>query len=352
MRYSLANHPLWTLLLWLRHRPLTHRFELSSPPHLLHWSWKLSHWLTLAPHSIVTRPQEHNALSSHWHGDVLCLTPFMVCPIQESEQPRSSSRPGSYGLVSMQMFAAGPVPVYSASVPRSNDTLQLHSLPFTTPNARFDVIHIDLVGPLPPSRGFTYLLTCVDRFTRWPEAIPLTCITAEAVAQAFLSGWISRFGVPSTIVTDRGRQFESRCWNTLMTLLGSKRARTTSYHPQTNGMVERFHRQLKAALKAQPQPDSWMDALPFVLLGIRTTLKEDISATAAEMVYGTTLRLPGEFFTPSQRSLPDPSDYISNLRTHMQTIRPPPPRPTQRNSKIIDGLSTATHVFIRHDAVC
>ena len=223
---------------------------------------------------------------------------------------------------------------------------------FPNPDARFDVIHIDLVGPLPPSRGCTYLLTCVDRFTRWPEAIPLTCITAEAVAQAFLTGWISRFGVPSTIVTDRGRQFESQLWNTLMTLPGSKRARTTAYHPQTNGMIERFHRQLKAALKAQPQPDSWMDALPLVLLGIRTALKEYISSTAAEMVYGTTLRLPGEFFTPSQiSSLPDPADYVSNLRTHMQTIRPSPPCPTERNSHIIDGLSTATHVFIRHDAV-
>ena len=95
-----------------------------------------------------------------------------------------------------------------------------------------------------------------------------------------------------------------------------------------------------------------MDTLPFVLLGILTTLKEDTSSTAAEMVYGTTLRLPGKFFTPSQTSsLPDPSDYVANLRTHMQTIRPPPPCPTQRNSNIIDGLSTATHVFIRHDAV-
>ena len=62
-----------------------------------------------------------------------------------------------------------------------------------------------------------------------------------------------------------------------------------AYHPQTNGMVERFHCQLKAALKAQPNPHFWMDILPLVLLSIRTSLKEDISATAAEMVYGTTL---------------------------------------------------------------
>ena len=111
---------------------------------------------------------------------------------------------------------------------------------FPIPSARFDTIHIDLVGPLPPSRGFIYLLTCVDRFTRWSETIPLTTITAEAVAQAFLNGWIACFGAPSTIVTDCGRQFESKLWRALMTLLGSKRACTTAYHPQSNGMVERF----------------------------------------------------------------------------------------------------------------
>ena len=83
---------------------------------------------------------------------------------------------------------------------------------FSTPDARFDLIHIDIVGPLPPSGGFSYLLTCVDRFTRWPEAIPLTTVTADTVAKAFVSGWISRFGVPSTVTTDRGHQFESALW--------------------------------------------------------------------------------------------------------------------------------------------
>ena len=243
------------------------------------------------------------------------------------------------------MFAAGLVRVYNANVLRYRHShTPLSSFP--VPDAHFDVIHIDLVGPLPTARGFTYLLTSVDRFTRWPEAFPLSHITAEAVAQAFLSGWISRFGVPSTIVTDRGRQFESDLWHTLMSLLGSKRAHTMAYHPQTNGMVERFHRQLKAALKAQPNPHSWMDALPLVLLGIRTSLKEDTSATAAEMVYGTTLRLPGEFFNPSPvTSVPDPSNYVSRLRASVQHIHPVSPHLTQSHGKVVEGLSTATHVF-------
>ena len=121
---------------------------------------------------------------------------------------------------------------------------------FTTPDARFAHVHVDIVGPLPSSQGYRYLLTAVDRFTRWPEVVPLVDITAISTARALVSGWIARFGVPAFITTDRGSQFESSLVKELSHILGCERIRTTAYHPCANGLVERFHRQLKASLKA------------------------------------------------------------------------------------------------------
>ena len=77
------------------------------------------------------------------------------------------------------------------------------------PTNRFECLHVDLVGPFPPSQGFTYLLTIVYRFTRWPEAIPVVDISAQTCAKAFLSYWVARFAVPATMISDRGKQFVS-----------------------------------------------------------------------------------------------------------------------------------------------
>jgi hypothetical protein len=100
------------------------------------------------------------------------------------------------------------------------------------PVRRFSHIHVDLVGPLPRSSGFSYLFTVVDRTTRWPEAVPLMSTTAADCAAALLQGWIQRFGVPDIITSDRGPQFTSSLWVSLCTLLSISHTHTTAYHPQ------------------------------------------------------------------------------------------------------------------------
>ena len=81
------------------------------------------------------------------------------------------------------------------------------------PERRFSHVHLDLVGPLPSSQGFTYLLTIIDRTSRWPEAVPLSSISTESCARAFISSWVSRFGVPALLTSDRGAQFTSAVWS-------------------------------------------------------------------------------------------------------------------------------------------
>ena len=224
---------------------------------------------------------------------------------------------------------------------------------FTEPTERYNHVHIDIVGPLPYTNGFIYLLTCIDRFTRWPEAIPIVDIRAETVADAFFSGWIARYGTPATITTDRGVQFESKLWDNLCNQFGIIRNRTTSYHPQSNGMVERFHRQLKAAIMAHESPNPWTITLPAVLLGVCSAVKESLGRSAAEMIYGTTLRLPGEFtkqYTVDANT--DLENYSDKLRVAMSRLRLCPPRDTQQNNIFqYKEIATCTHVFLRRIAI-
>ncbi|XP_064541240.1 uncharacterized protein YagA-like [Drosophila montana] len=175
---------------------------------------------------------------------------------------------------------------------------------------------------MPLAGGYRYRLTMIDRFSRWPEAVPLQDMTAQTVCDAIWSGWISRFGCPLIITTYQGAQFESALFISLANLLGSEHIHTTPYHPQSNGMVERWHRSMKAALMCNPQTP-WTKLLPTVMLGLRTCFKEDLQASTAEMLYGCTLRLPNEYFydldAPS-----NPCHFVSQFRTDMQAVRPTP----------------------------
>ncbi|XP_047997271.1 uncharacterized protein LOC125234893 [Leguminivora glycinivorella] len=183
--------------------------------------------------------------------------------------------------------------------------------------------------------------------------MPIADIKAETVSEAFLAGWVSRFGCPDRITTDQGRQFVSDLFHRLANMTGAHVSHTTAYHPASNGLVERFHRQLKAAIMCHGSID-WVERLPLVLLGIRTAWKDDMAASTAELVYGEPLRLPGDFFHSSASNPEDLSytDFVHRLRTHMQDIQPSPViRHGASKVFVHKDLATATHVFLRHDAV-
>ncbi|GBN16221.1 Gag-Pol polyprotein [Araneus ventricosus] len=177
---------------------------------------------------------------------------------------------------------------------------------FSLPDARFSHINTDFSGLLPPSDGYTYCMTIIDRFTRWPEVIPTTNIAAETTCKALIHDWIPRFGCPVTITTDQGRNFDSHLFRHLNDILGTNRIRTTSYHPQSNGLVERFHRHLESSIIVHSQP-KWTETFPIVLLVIRSVIKPDINATCAELTCGTTLRLPSDILN-SKSDLSTPTD--------------------------------------------
>lgn len=143
-------------------------------------------------------------------------------------------------------------------------------------------------------------------------------MSAEAVAKALVTHWISRFGVPHRITSDRGRQFESSVFAELMQTIGATHLRTTAYHPQANGLIERWHRTFKSAILCHDS-SRWVYHLPTILLGLRVVFKPDINASPAELVYGTTLSIPGEFFFKNN-STTTTSDFVAEFRNSMKNI--------------------------------
>ena len=180
-------------------------------------------------------------------------------------------------------------------------------------------------------------------------------ITAQSCANALLRTWVSRFGVPASL-TDRGAQFTSSLWAELTAMLGISRVMTTSYHPQSNGMVERLHRTMKERLMARAcatGATNWMDYLPFVLLGLRTTLREDSKCSPAQLVFGGPLRLPGDLV---ELSLSVPSVSASDFSHHLHAvIRCSAPMSVlhhgSRPQRVDAALQSASHVLLRVDAV-
>uniref|UniRef100_A0A9J7ZFV4 Gypsy retrotransposon integrase-like protein 1 n=1 Tax=Cyprinus carpio carpio TaxID=630221 RepID=A0A9J7ZFV4_CYPCA len=151
----------------------------------------------------------------------------------------------------------------------------------------FERIGMDLVGPLPKSsRGHEHILVIVDNATRYPEAIPLRKATTKAIAQELFL-LFSRVGIPSQILTDQGTPFISRMMADVCKLLKVQQLRTTVYHPQTDGLIERFNQTLKQMLRRVAAEDKrdWDQMLPYVLFGIREIPQASTGFTPFELLF-------------------------------------------------------------------
>ncbi len=172
---------------------------------------------------------------------------------------------------------------------------------FDAPDARFHDVYIDLVGPRSPSRRHHFLLTCVDRFTRCCEAIPLVDSYTEAVILAFLQNWFARFGAPKSVTIYRGPQFESALFAKLFEFLGCERIRRAAYHPAANGMVERLHRPLNFG-HILPAVQLLLDTLPLAT-AVRVRLQIDELAHSAKSYNTESFRIRVIHFSLQHASL-------------------------------------------------
>ena len=134
-------------------------------------------------------------------------------------------------------------------------------------------------------------------------------------------------------------------------LLGTQLNPTTAYHPQANGLIERFHRTLKASLKARLTGPNWIDELPWVLLGLRTMPKEDLNTSPADLVYGSPLTVPGDFLL--QSTVQPVQEHLRLLREKVDNLKPMPTSAhgaESHRTSVPTALRSAKFVFLKREA--
>lgn len=158
----------------------------------------------------------------------------------------------------------------------------------------FSKVIIDCVGPLPKSkRGHQYLLTIMDVSTRYPEAIPLRSINTRNVVRALIK-FFTQVGLPAVVQSDQGSNFTSGMFEQVMRTLGVQQVRSSVFHPQSQGALERFHHTLKTMLKAfcLETGEDWDEGIDLLLFSVRDSVQESLGFTPFQLIYGHEVRGP------------------------------------------------------------
>jgi len=184
-----------------------------------------------------------------------------------------------------------------------------------TPDAAFDKISMDIMGPLPTSHdGKTYILTIQDLLTKFSLAIPLENAGAIDVADAFVNEFISTFGAPKALLTDQGSHFINSLMKAIARRFRISKYTTTAYRPQTNGSIERSHHVLWEYLKQViTDKRDWSSHLKLACFSYNTSVHEGTQYTPHELVFGKVARTPTHEVLPEDISNESYTDYLTKL---------------------------------------
>ena len=186
----------------------------------------------------------------------------------------------------------------------------------------WQMLAVDVLEVPMSSHGNRYLLVLQDYFTKWAEAIPMPDQTAERIVRVLIEVF-SHFGIPEILHSDQGRNFESTILKKTCSAFGIVKSRTTSYHPQGDGMVERFNRTLLQLLRAYVQQQSdWESQLPLLLYAYRTARHTSTHLSPFVLLMGREPVLP---ITPSlggeEMKGHDPHSYEHTLQVRLAELR-------------------------------
>ena len=184
---------------------------------------------------------------------------------------------------------------------------------------------MDYMGPLPETpRGNKHLLVVMDHFTKWCEVFPTKDQKAHTVADILVSRVFSRFGPPQIIHSDQGRNFESVLMHEVCQIMGTHKSRTTAYHPQCDGLVERHNRTIQDMLSAFVSEhshdwDMWID---IIVYAYNTSTHESTGISPYELVFGRTARTPLELDLGMPLKNPcTQSEHSQSIRRSLQSLR-------------------------------
>lgn len=187
-------------------------------------------------------------------------------------------------VVDVYAFVAGCVKCARLRVGPRRRTNYLKAFP---PSEPLTDICVDLLGPLPrTAAGNEFILVIVDRFSKLTRAVPLGDTKAETVSAAFLDFWVAAYGPPATVLSDNGPQFRSRFFQGVCSFLGVKNQYSTTYHPQTNGQVERYNRTILGQLRKyiEDHQDRWDELVSMLTLAYNSRPQQSTGVAPLELI--------------------------------------------------------------------